>query len=159
MLDRIARVFLIALHVFLALTALFGAIWVVPVLPREWLAGTPFADYTIPALALGMIGVGACISVGLLAFRPDWGVMLTLFVGAAMSMFEVVETLVVGLDVWLYALHLGPQPAPSSPSLAGTADMGALLGVVQHRPMLHDQIPLDERGVGRARCVGTGLPR
>lgn len=129
MLDRITRIVLISLLLFLGLTALFGAIWVIPLLPLEWLSGTPFTNYTIPALALGTIGIGAIISAGLLVFRPAWGVVLTMCVGGAMSIFEVVETLVVGLDTWLYALHLGPQPDNTAPAFAGAADVAALFGI------------------------------
>src|SRR6185503_5303566 len=127
MLDRVTRFTLVALQLLLGVTALFCAVWVVPLLPREWLTGTPFTDYTVPALALGAIGIGAFVSAVLLAFNPGWGVLLKLVVGAAMAMFELVETVVVGLDVWLFTLHLGPQPDPSSPSIAGT-DIGTLLG-------------------------------
>jgi hypothetical protein len=129
MLDRITRFTLVGLQLLLAATALFGALWVVPLLPREWLTGTPFPDYTIPALALGTIGTAAFVSAALLIFSPGWGVLLTMAVGGAMAIFELVETLVVGLDVWLYALHLGPPPDPSSPSLAGSAEIGMILGV------------------------------
>jgi hypothetical protein len=116
MLDRIARIVLIALLLFFGITALFGAIWVVPLLPVEWLTGTPITNYTVPALALGVIGICAFTSATLLVvFRLAWGVVLTVFVGVAMSIFEVVETLVVRLAMWLYALHLGPQPDNSSP--------------------------------------------
>ena len=128
MLDRATRFTLVALQLFLGITTLFGAVRVVPLLPLEWLTGTPFPDYTVPALALGAIGIGALVSAALLALNPGWGVLLTILVGAAMATFELVETLVIGLDVWLYALHLAPHPDPSSPSLAG-ADVGTFLGI------------------------------
>src|SRR5690242_4891193 len=88
MLDRITRIVLISLQLLLGMTALFGAIWVVPLLPLEWLSGTPFADYTVPALALARTGIGAFTSATLLVSRLAWGLVLTTFVGAAMSMFE-----------------------------------------------------------------------
>ncbi len=65
MADRIIRFLLLALHTFLGVTAIFGAVWVVPLLPRQWLAGTAFSDYTIPAIALGAIGLAAFVSAGL----------------------------------------------------------------------------------------------
>jgi hypothetical protein len=58
-LDRAARFALVGLNLFLGVNALFGAVAVVPALPPGWLAGTPFSDYTIPALALGAVGAGA----------------------------------------------------------------------------------------------------
>jgi hypothetical protein len=109
MLDRITRLTLLGLHLFLAITAIFGAVFVVPRLPREWLAGTPFPDYTIPALALGVvIGGGAPVAAAMLIFQEPWGVLLSLAVGGALCMFEVVETTVVGGEVWLHALGLTP---------------------------------------------------
>ena len=85
-------------------------------LPLEWLVGSPFTNYLVPAMTLGLIGIGAFASAGLLAFGESRGATLAVLVGAAMMVFEVVETLVVGLDVWLYALRLGPPPAAASPS-------------------------------------------
>ena len=71
--------------------------------------GTPFPDYTIPALALGgVIGGGALFAAAMLVLRERWGVVLSLAVGAAMMIFEMVETLVVGWDVWLHAFGLKP---------------------------------------------------
>jgi hypothetical protein len=105
--NRLARAALVALEVFLAVGAAGGAIWVVPTLPPEWLAGTPFRDYTVPALALGaVIGGGAVVAAGLLLVREQWGVPLSFAVGLAVAIFEVVETSVVGLDVWMYAAGL-----------------------------------------------------
>ena len=43
-LDRIVRFVLIGLEVFLGIGAVAGALWVVPTLPPEWLAGTPFPE-------------------------------------------------------------------------------------------------------------------
>jgi hypothetical protein len=112
MLDRIVRVVLILLTAFLGLTAVFGAVSVVPTMPLDLLAGTPFADYTVPALSLGLIGIGALAAAALLVVNPPLGVRLSIVVGAGIAIFEIVETLVVGLDVWLHALGLGPEPAP-----------------------------------------------
>jgi hypothetical protein len=85
-------------------------------------------DGSVPALALGTIGIGACVCSGLLSFGPGWGVVLTFLVGAAISIFDVVESLVAALEVWLYALYAWTQLDASSSSLAGTANVGALLG-------------------------------
>jgi hypothetical protein len=125
MMDRIARVGLIGLELFLGVTAVYGAIWVVPTLPPEWLAGTPFSDYTVPALALGVVvGGGAFLAAGLLLFGEELGVLVSGAVGLAIAIFEVVETMVVGLEVWLHALGLGP--APTGP-LAGVVGIPAPL--------------------------------
>jgi hypothetical protein len=105
--ERIARVGLIGLGLFLAVAAVCGAIWVVPTLPPEWLMGTAFPNYTIPALALGvLVGGGAALAALLLILRHEWAGPLSVMVGLALAMFEVVETAVVGLDIWLHALGL-----------------------------------------------------
>jgi hypothetical protein len=106
---RIPRYTLIGLNLFLAANALAGALWVVPGLPREWLAGTPFPDYTIPAVALGVIvGLGAFSSAILFLFWPEAGTLVSAVVGAAMMVFELVEASVVGGDIWLHLLGLSP---------------------------------------------------
>jgi hypothetical protein len=93
--KSVVRGVLIVLLVVLALTTLFGALLVVPMLPLEWLSGTAFRDYRLPAVALGTIGAGAIVSVALLALHRPAGTVLAAIVGAAMAIFELVETLVV----------------------------------------------------------------
>jgi hypothetical protein len=126
---RTTRIILIGLHLFLAANAVFGALWVVPTLPPEWLEGTPFRDYTIPALALGVVvGGGSLLAAALLIVRAAWGVPLSVAVGAGMAVFEVVEVLVVGWDVWLHALGLKPALAKGLPGVDASS-VPAPLGV------------------------------
>ena len=107
--NRVARVALVALEVFLAATAIYGALYVVPVQPRALLAGSPFSDYTIPALGLGVVvGGGALLAAVVLVLRPRIGPLLSLVSGGSIIVFELVETAVVGLDVWLHVFGLGP---------------------------------------------------
>lgn len=127
MLNRIARVVLVALNTFLGLTAIYGAVAVVPTLPREWLDGSPFTDYTLPALGLGGVGIAALLAAVLLVMREPRGTVLSAAAGAAIVIFEAVETSVVGLDVWRHALGLGPAVPPTP---ATSADgMPELLGI------------------------------
>ncbi len=119
---------LIGLDLLLGTTALIGGFTVVPTLPREWLAGSPFTDYSLPALALTMVGVGAAVAGVLVIVREGWGLVLSVAVGTAMAVFEIVETRVLGLDVWLHALGLGP--APTSPITGANLDgIPAPLGI------------------------------
>jgi hypothetical protein len=105
----VRRFTLVGLNIFLALNAVGGALWVVPTLPREWLAGTPFLDYTIPALALGVVvGLGAFTASVLLLVRPHAGALVSGAVGGGMMIFELVEASVVGGDIWLHLLGLAP---------------------------------------------------
>jgi len=110
-LRRTALFSVIVLELFLAATAISGAIWVVPSQPVALLVGSPFTDYTIPALALGLIGVAALVSAALLLVRRPIGVLGSIAVGAGIVVFELVETSVMGLNVWLHTLGLGPTVA------------------------------------------------
>ena len=106
---RIRLFTLVGLNLFLAANAVAGALWVVPTLPGDWLAGTPFADYTIPAVALGVVvGLGALSAAILLIVRAQAGAFTSGVVGAGMMIFELVETSVVGGDIWLHLLGLAP---------------------------------------------------
>jgi hypothetical protein len=105
--NRTGRYVLVGLDLFLAVNAIYGAVWVVPGLPPEWLAGTPFRDYTIPGLALGIIlGAGAFLSAFLVLGRPMWGVVASGVAGAGVMVFEIIETSVIGWDLWLHAFGL-----------------------------------------------------
>jgi hypothetical protein len=129
-LDRAARFALVGLNLFLGVNAVLGAVAVMPALPPPWLAGTPFLDYTIPALALGAVGAVALLAAAALLFREEWGVRLSIAAGAGVAAFEVVETLVVGLDVWLHALGLAPTLGKGLPGTSlegGPAPLGVPL--------------------------------
>jgi hypothetical protein len=91
---------LVGLELFTAVGAIAGAIFVVRGLPREWLAGGPFTDYAIPALALGILcGGGSLAAAVLVAWRPIPGGMVSVAAGAAMAIFEVVEVAAVGFMI------------------------------------------------------------
>lgn len=88
-------------------TTIAGAILVVPSLPREWLAGGPFSDYAIPALALCVVcGGGALAAAALVARRPALGGLASVLAGGAMAAFEIVEAAVVGLLVLEFSSEL-----------------------------------------------------
>lgn len=91
------RLTLAIIEVFIGLAALGGGIallagtmdqW----LPRAFLQGTPFADYTIPGLALTiLIGGGMLLAAATVFMRRAWTVLLSLLMGFAMLCFEIVE--------------------------------------------------------------------
>lgn len=104
--PRRLRLTLIALATLVALTAIPGALFVLPTMPTEWLHQgliAPFADYTIPALALGVLcgGIAVCAIVAVL-LRPQLGGLTSLIAGIVMIGFELVEIAVVGFTPWLY---------------------------------------------------------
>jgi hypothetical protein len=92
------------LSAFIAITAVAGALFVVPTLPLEWLEGSVLRDYTIPALALAVVGGLAIVSLIALVVRPDVAGVAAVVTGLAMVTFEVVEISVVGLSIVEYGL-------------------------------------------------------
>ena len=110
---------LVALAAFVALTAIQGAIFVVPTMPRSVLRKgimALFPDFTIPALALGVLcGGSALVAVVTLLLRPRIGALASMVAGAFMVGFELVEILVVGFTpaqtpdqfpAWLQVVYL-----------------------------------------------------
>jgi hypothetical protein len=117
MTHRGNRVALGLLELFVVLTAVQGAIFVIPNLPPAWIKGSPFADYTVPAFALGIVcGGGSLIAALAVTFRPMLGAALSIVAGVMMMAFELVEIGVVGLTLatsgpgspqaWLQVLYL-----------------------------------------------------
>jgi hypothetical protein len=112
-----SRIALLVLHGFVALTAVGGAIWVVPTMPLEWIKAGPFDDWTIPALALGFVGVVAAGAFSAVLRRPWLGGLASVVAGGAMVVFELVEVGVVGwtladprlsgyFQAWLQPIYL-----------------------------------------------------
>jgi DMSO reductase anchor subunit len=108
-----------ALAAFMALTTIAGAIFVVPTMPRSVLHQgvlTLFSDYTIPALALGVLCGGAALVTLVAVFaRPQLGAVAAMVAGLFMVAFELVEIVVVGFTplqtpdqfpAWLQVIYL-----------------------------------------------------
>lgn len=92
------RMTLAALAAFLAVTAIGGALFAIPTLPKEYLLRGPFTDYTIPALALGLlVGGSALLAAVLVLLRPAAGALIAILSGVMIVLFELVEIAVVGL--------------------------------------------------------------
>ena len=97
------RTSLVVLQSFVALTAIAGAIWVVPTLPPDWFGSHVFATPTIPAFALGvLVGGSAAIAAIAAIVRPQVAGPLAILAGLTIIGFELVEILVVGLAVVEY---------------------------------------------------------
>ena len=90
------RIGLLILNGFVAISAIAGAIWVVPTMPMEWIRYGPFTDWTIPAIALGAVGVLAAAVFIAVLVRPWLGALGSVAAGVAMVIFELVEIGVVG---------------------------------------------------------------
>lgn len=104
----------------MALSAIAGAIFVVPtLLPRSMLGKgliNPFADFTIPALALGILCGGTALIALITVIRsPRLGALSSFVAGVFMIGFELVEIAVVGFTAtmsptepaaWLQVVYL-----------------------------------------------------
>lgn len=94
------RILLIVLTLFLAITAFGGGIQLLTgfyVPPVEMLAGSPFEDFTIPGLALGLIvGGSALFAAVLLVRRSRFALLASIAAGLVILFFEFVEVLVIG---------------------------------------------------------------
>jgi hypothetical protein len=112
-----SRIALLVLHGTVAVTAIAGAIWVVPTMPLEWMKSGPFDAWTIPAIALGFVGILAAIAFAAVIARPWLGALASVVAGAAMIVFELVEVAVVGwtpadpvlngeFQAWLQPIYL-----------------------------------------------------
>jgi hypothetical protein len=104
--HRLLRGTITVLAAVVMLTTIQGAIFVVPTMPRAWLHQglvSPFADYTIPALALGILcGGGALLAVVSVLMWPRVGAVVSIIAGILMVGFELVEIVVVGFTPVLY---------------------------------------------------------
>lgn len=94
------RTLLIVLTIFLALTAFGGGIQLLTgfyVPPVEMLAGSPFTDYTVPGLALGLIvGGSALFAAALLIRKSKFATLVSALAGVIIMTFEFVEVLAIG---------------------------------------------------------------
>ncbi len=115
--QPMTRIGLVVLNAFVAFTAIFGAIFVVPTIPLEWLKHGPFTDYTVPALTLGiLVGGSSSLAAVLLLIRPWAGALATIVAGVMIIGFEIVEIGVVGFTLveydasqfqaWLQVIYL-----------------------------------------------------
>jgi hypothetical protein len=99
-----SRGLLAVLSAFIAVTTLSGAVLVVPTLPSEWIAGSVFSDYAIPAFALASVGVLALVTLLLTLVRPEIAGLLAIVTGVAMVAFELVEIWAVGFSLVEYGI-------------------------------------------------------
>lgn len=94
---------LIVLTIFLALTALAGAIQLLEgtYAPSvDMLNGSWFKDYTIPGLALGMIVGGSAIFAAVLLIRKSkYSILFATTAGVIIMFFEFVEVLAIGSPI------------------------------------------------------------
>jgi len=101
------RIAIAVLDGFLAITALVGAMIVIPALPKSMLAGSVFPDFLIPALALGVPVAGsALVAAVAVMFRPRLGAAMAMISALMIVAFELVEITTVGYH-WLQVAYIG----------------------------------------------------
>jgi len=100
------RIGIALLDGFLAVTALAGAVVVVPALPKEMLAGSVFPDFLVPGLALGVLVAGSALvaAVGVI-FWPRLGAAAAMVSALMIIGFELVEITTIGYH-WLQVAYI-----------------------------------------------------
>jgi len=97
--GRGVRIALGILTAFISLTAVGGGVAMLAgadEFPLEWLRGTPFDDYTIPALVLAIV-VGGSALAALVSVIADTGMssLFTMVAGLVMVGYIIVEVLLL----------------------------------------------------------------
>ena len=127
------RILIAILTGFIALTAIGGGIAILTgadPFPLAWLAGTPFTDYTIPALLLAIAVGGSALLAALLVLRPGRaGILATLAAGLIMAGYIVGEVLILKQTppgpTWIEIIYFGLGVAIFA--------LGAYLWIVKER--------------------------
>ena len=100
------RIAIAVLDGFLAITALAGAMIVIPSLPKDMLAGSVFPDFLVPGLALGVLVAGsALVAMVAVMFWPKLGAAVAMTSALMIVVFELVEITTVGYH-WLQAAYI-----------------------------------------------------
>jgi hypothetical protein len=116
--EKVVRVALIVVDLFAALSAIVGAVGLVVGfmnVPLSELNGTPFADFTVPALLLGfVVGGSALVAAAIAMFGPRRRALLgpwrfdafvSAVAGCIMAGWMTVEVAMIGLDIWVQAAY------------------------------------------------------
>jgi hypothetical protein len=137
MTERNVRVVLVAVDLFGAVSAIVGAIGLVAgfmAIPLSVLAGTPFADFTVPAVLLGVVVGGtalAAAAIGAFGPRPIEA-LASAAAGCVMAGWMVIEVAMIGLGSWL-------QPTYFAVGLVMLGLAGLLQWAKAHRTGLGDR--------------------
>jgi hypothetical protein len=107
-----ARRTAISIEVFMGLGAIYGALELLHDAEEfgvraAWLHGSPFPDYTVPALLLLALGCGLLMAAVLVASRHHRSTLATTMMGALLLVFIAVETAVIGYHGGSQSLLLG----------------------------------------------------
>jgi hypothetical protein len=103
--EKRIRIAVVVADVFEAASAFLGAVGLVVgfmAIPVSILSGTPFADFTVPALLLGFVVGGSALVAGIvtaLGLRP-WDALTSAAAGCITVGWLTIEIGMIGLGSW-----------------------------------------------------------
>ena len=108
--EKSVRITLIVGNLFAAVRAIVGAVGLLVGfmnIPLSELTRTPFADFTVPALLLGIVVGGSALMAAMIAlFGPRrFEALASAVAGCIMVGWMTVEIAMVGLDIWVQAAY------------------------------------------------------
>jgi hypothetical protein len=108
--ERNVRVAVVVVDLFAAVSAIAGAVGLVVGfmnIPASVLATTPFADFTVPALLLGVVVGGSALAAAAIAlFGPRRiETLATAAAGCVMVGWITVEVAMIGVGSWLQPFY------------------------------------------------------
>lgn len=103
--ERTVRIALVVVDLFAASSAIVGAIGLVVGfmnIPLSVLHGTPFADFTVPALLLGIVVGGSALAAATIALLGPrrFETLASAAAGCIMAGWLAVEVALIGLGSW-----------------------------------------------------------
>ena len=107
--HKLVRIALVVLEALVTLSAIAGGVSLVTgtiTFPIAWLQGTPFSDYTIPALVLAIVvGGSALLAAATVFIQREWAVLVSVAAGLLIAGYEVVHFALIDHLDWFYASY------------------------------------------------------
>lgn len=108
--EKGVRIAVIVVDLFAAASAIVGAVGLVVGfmnIPLSVLSGTPFSDFTVPALLLGIVVGGSALAAAAIAlFGPRRiETLASAAAGCVMVGWMSIEVAMIGLEIWVQAAY------------------------------------------------------
>lgn len=108
--ERRIRIALVVVDLFAAVSAIVGAVGLVVGymnIPLSALNGTPFADFTVPALLLGIVVGGSALVAAVIALvgPRQLETLASAGAGVVMVVWMTVEIAMIGLAIWVQVAY------------------------------------------------------
>ncbi len=109
--EKRIRAAVVGVDLFEAVSAIVGAVGLIAgfmAIPLSILSGTPFADFTVPALLLGVVvGGSALVAAIITAFGPPrFGPLASAIAGTITVGWLIIEMAMIGLGSWAQVVWL-----------------------------------------------------